>query len=162
MQTYRPTRGWIIPLALAATSLAAVLDLSMSVVVVAQQPAPDAIAGTWEADDGSVKLDMYKSGEELRAHFLYGKQVVEADNVTLKKDIKNPDPGLRSRSLQNIVFIWGLRWTDGEWSGGSLYDASTGRTYHCKVAIKEGKMLLRGYLGVSVLGQTTAFHRLAG
>lgn len=157
MQTYRPSRGWIIPLALAATSLAA-----MSVVVVAQQPAPDAIAGTWEADDGSVKLDMYKSGEELRAHFLYGSQVVEADNVTLKKDIKNPDPGLRSRSLQNIVFIWGLRWTDGEWSGGSLYDASTGRTYHCKVAIKEGKMLLRGYLGVSVLGQTKAFHRLAG
>ena len=129
--------------------------------VVSQSP-QDAILGKWEADDGSVKLDMYKAGAEFQARLLYGNQVVEADNATFKQDTKNPAPALRSRSLKNIVFISGLRWDHGEWSGGSLYDGSSGSTYHCKVEVKGSKMLLRGYLGISILGQTREFHRIGG
>jgi len=138
----------------------AAMNPFLTSAVLAQQPPTDAIIGTWQADDGTVKLDMYKAGSEIQAHLLYGNEVVEADNVTFKNDSKNPDPAQRSRSLKNIVFIWGLHWNGGEWSGGSLYDGSSGRTYRCNVQIKDGKMLLRGYLGVSVLGQTRAFHRV--
>jgi uncharacterized protein (DUF2147 family) len=80
--------------------------------------------------------------------------------VTFKQDTKNPDPSLRTRSLKHIVFVQGLRWEDGKWGGGSLYDGSSGRTYRCKVEMKDGKMLLRAYLGMSILGQTRSFHRL--
>lgn len=83
----------------------------------AQQASSDAIVGAWEADDGSVKLEMYKAGSEFEARLLYGNQVVESDNVTFKLDTKNPNPALRSRSLKNIVFLSGLRWEDGEWTG---------------------------------------------
>jgi uncharacterized protein (DUF2147 family) len=127
------------------------------------EPAPsDALVGVWEADDGTVKLDMFKAGSEFQARMLYGNEIVEADNVTFKKDTKNPDPALRSRSLKNIVVVMGLRWADGEWGGGSIYDASSGRTYNCKVTVKDGKMYLRGYLGVSLMGQTRTFHRARG
>lgn len=140
----------------------AAFTLFVAPAAFAQQPAPDVIVGVWEADDGSVKLDMYKAGTEFQAHLLYGNEVVEADNVTFKKDTKNPDPALRERSLENIVFIHGLRWEDGEWSGGSLYDGSSGSTYRCNVTVKDGKMHLRGYLGISLLGQTRVFHRVPG
>ena len=145
-----------------------ILGVSMAPAVFAQTPQgtaasqspQDVIVGKWEADDGTVKLDMYKSGSEFQAHLLYGNEVVEADQTTFKQDAKNPNPTLRSRSLKNIVFIWGLHWDDGEWTDGSLYDGSSGKTYRCKVEIKDGKMLLRGYLGISLLGQTRAFHRM--
>lgn len=127
----------------------------------AQQAAQDGLIGKWQADDGSVKLDMFRAGDEFQARLLYGNQVMEADNVTFQQDANNPDPTLRHRSLQNIVFIRGLRWTDGEWTGGSLYDGSSGKTYRCKAEIRDGKMLLRGYLGISLLGQTREFHRVS-
>ena len=94
----------------------------------AQQPAADAVVGIWQADDGTVKLDMYKNGAEVQARLLYGNELVEADNVTFKKDTKNPDPAMRSRSMKNVVFIWGLRWDGSQWTGGSLYNGSSGRT----------------------------------
>lgn len=139
-----------------------VMSLFFAVVTHAQQVAADEIIGTWEADDGSVKLEMYKAGSEFEARLLYGNQVVESDNVTFKPDTKNPNPALRSRSLKNIVFLSGLHWEDDQWTGGSLYDGSSGRTYTCKVTIKEEQMHLRGYLGISALGQTKVFHRAKG
>ncbi|WP_309761304.1 DUF2147 domain-containing protein [Agrobacterium pusense] len=134
-------------------------SLAMAGSAFAQHTQQDAILGKWAADDGSVKLEMFKAGAEFRAHLLFGNQIMEGDNTTFKRDAKNPDPALRSRSLENIVFIHGLRWDNGEWTGGSLYDASSGRTYRCNVEMKGNKMLLRGYLGISLLGQTREFHR---
>ncbi len=156
MQTLNISRRSMLGVAIIATIL------PMTQVAFAEQALQDAVIGKWEADDGSVKLDMYKAGSEFQARLLYGNQVVEADNTTFKQDTKNPDPALRSRSLKNIVFISGLRWDDGEWSGGSLYDGSSGSTYRCKVEVKGAKMLLRGYLGISILGQTREFHRIGG
>ncbi|MGD7191161.1 DUF2147 domain-containing protein [Ralstonia pseudosolanacearum] len=83
-------------------------------------------------------------------------------NLAARQHTKNPNPALRSRSLKNVVFLSGLRWEDGQWTGGSLYDGASGRTYTCKVTIKDGKMHLRGYLGISALGQTKVFHRVRG
>ncbi|OIR00498.1 hypothetical protein GALL_173710 [mine drainage metagenome] len=157
MSTFHPTRRSLAVFAVAAAGLLA------APMAWAQSPSPEeAILGKWAADDGSVKLEMFKAGQEFQAHLLYGNEVVEADNVTFKKDTKNPDPALRSRSLENIVFITGLHWGDGEWDGGSLYDGSSGSAYHCTVKLEGGKMLLRGYLGISLLGQTRPFHRIDG
>lgn len=140
----------------------AAMCLAPAPAAFAQQPSADAIAGKWEADDGSVKLEMFKAGPDYQAHLLYGNEVVEADNVTFRKDAKNPHPALRSRSLKNIVFIKELHWDNGEWNGGSIYDGSSGSTYSCKIEIRDGKMLMTGYLGISLLGQTRSFHRMRG
>lgn len=142
--------------------LMAALNIGLIPMAHGEPAGPDAIVGIWEADDGTVKLDMFKAGTELQARMLYGNEIMEADNVTFKKDAKNPDPGLRARSLKNIIFITGLHWEDGEWSGGSIYDASSGRTYNCKATVKDGKMHLRGYLGLPAMGQTRSFHRARG
>ncbi|WP_018859799.1 DUF2147 domain-containing protein [Rhizobium sp. 42MFCr.1] len=147
MNVSKVSRRSAIFLAVATIGLAAVPAAH------AQQASPaDAIVGTWQANDGSVKLDMFKEGPEFRARLLYGNQLMEADNVTFKKDAKNPDPALRSRSMKNVIFITGLHWNDGSWTGGALYDGSSGRTYNCQITMQGGKMNLRGY--ISALGQT--------
>lgn len=153
MQTLQMARRAMIFLALFYVNLSLMPAL-------AQQPAADAVVGIWQADDRTVKLDMYKNGTEVQARLLYGNELVEADNITFKKDTKNPDPAMRSRSMKNVVFIWGLRWDGSQWTGGSLYDGSSGRTYSCQVQVIDGKMRLRGYLGIPAMGQTRVFHRV--
>ncbi|AYG62678.1 DUF2147 domain-containing protein [Rhizobium jaguaris] len=141
----------------------ATIGLAVVPAAHAEQASPaDAIVGTWQADDGSVRLNMFKAGTEFRARLLHGNELMEADNVTFKKDAKNPDPALRSRSMKNVVFITGLHWNDGSWTDGSLYDGSSGRTYNCQITMQGTKMNLRGYIGISALGQTRAFHRVGG
>lgn len=152
MQTFQMARRALIFLALIY------MNLSM-MPVLAQEHEADAVVGIWQADDGTVKFDIYKNSGEVQARLLYGNELVEADNVTFKKDAKNPDPAMRSRSMKNVVFIWGLHWDGSQWTGGSLYDGSSGRTYSCQVQIKDGKLYLRGYLGLPVMGQTKVFHR---
>jgi uncharacterized protein (DUF2147 family) len=89
-----------------------------------------------------------------------GDRVVEKDGKTFKLDSRNPDPALRSRSTERIVLIKGLTWANGYYTGGSFYDASSGKSYRCKAEIKDSKLELRGYLGVSLLDRTLTLNRL--
>lgn len=126
----------------------------------AQKSQPQDIVGVWQAEDGHLKLEMFAAGNEYHAKLLFGIKDVESDGVTFKLDTNNPDPALRSRSLKGIVFVKGLSWQDGQWSGGTIYDATSGKTYSCRVEIVHGKMHLRGYLGVPLFGETIVFIRV--
>ena len=126
----------------------------------AQKSQPQDIVGIWQAEDGHLKLEMFTVGNEYNAKLLFGSKDVESDGVTFKLDTNNPDPALRSRSLKGIVFVKGLSWQNGHWSGGTIYDATSGKTYSCQAEIVDGKMRLRGYLGVPLFGETIVFIRV--
>ncbi|MGJ1265623.1 DUF2147 domain-containing protein [Sphingobacterium spiritivorum] len=115
--------------------------------------------GTWEADKKDVIIEIFKQGDKYFGKYIWGKPIVESDGVTSKKDLKNPDPKLRSRDLIGITSLTGLKWDGEEYGDGKIYNAPTVDTYKCKVWIKNDKLYLRGYLGVSLLGQTATFHR---
>jgi uncharacterized protein (DUF2147 family) len=141
-------------------TVAVVFGLVLAAPAARAQPAQsDDIVGAWESE--SLKLEFFKVDAEYQARILWGDRIVESDGVTFKKDTLNPDPSLRSRSLQGIVMVKGLTYQNGEWSGGTAYDASSGRTVNCKAEITEGKLHMRGYVGVSLLGQTVVFQRAA-
>ena len=135
------------------------LLLLLPVLGKAQALKPDDIVGNWEAVDKTLKLEMFHAGSDYEARMLYGNKLVESDGVTFKSDEKNPDASLRSRSTKGIIFIKGLTWDKDQWTGGTLYDASSGKTYKCKVELKDGKLQLRGYMGVPALGQTVVLAR---
>jgi uncharacterized protein (DUF2147 family) len=118
----------------------------------------DALVGVWESFDHTFKIEMFKADKDYEAHLLYGNHVVEKDG-TFKIDTKNPDPNLRSRSLKGIVLIKGLIWDKGVWSGGTLYDGSSGSTYQCKAEVKDGILLLRGFRGTPLFGETIKLQR---
>ena len=122
------------------------------------QTKADDLVGVWESLDQSFKIDMFKTDHDYEAHLLYGNRVVEKDG-SFKVDVKNPEPALRSRSLKGIVLIKGLVWKDGQWSGGTLYDGSSGSTYQCKAEVKNGMLLLRGFKGTPLFGETTKLRR---
>lgn len=146
--------------------LAASFILGMTVLwagdAFAQASSPSEIVGVWEAENGNLKLEMFDAGGSYAARMIYGVRVVEADGKTFKKDTQNPDPTLRSRSLEGIVFISDLKWDAGNrrWEGGSLYDASSGQTISGRATLVNGKLELQAYMGVPLLGQTMMLRRV--
>ncbi|MBB5712951.1 DUF2147 domain-containing protein [Sphingomonas xinjiangensis] len=130
----------------------------------AQVAAASPLVGVWHAQDGSLKIEMFDAGGSYSGRRLYGRRVMEADGRSFTRDVHNPDPALRARSLQNVMVVKGLKWNPGSrrWEGGSLYDGSSGRTYSAHVELENGKMELRGYVGSPMLGRTVIFNRVAG
>jgi len=118
-----------------------------------------AILGAWESDKKDVRIEIFKHGDKYYGKYLWGKEIVESDGVTSKKDVKNPDEKLRSRNLIGITSLTGLKWEGKEYIDGKIYNAPSGDTYKCKIWIKNDKLYLRGYLGFSLLGQTATFHK---
>lgn len=122
----------------------------------------DQIIGIWETEDKDGKMEVFKSGDEYHAKLLWGKDIVEEDGKTSKKDVKNPDPKLRSRDLAGITYITGLKYDEDEekYMGAKIYSSADGDIYKGYVWMKNGQLLLRGYLGFTWLGQTTKWNRL--
>ncbi|MAX71177.1 MAG: hypothetical protein CMC76_08765 [Flavobacteriaceae bacterium] len=118
------------------------------------------IIGKWESDKKDVQIEIFKKDGKYYGKYLWGKEIVESDGKTSKKDTENPDPKLRSRNVVGITSLTGLTWNGKEYTNGKIYNAPSGDTYSCKIWIKENKLYLRGYLGISLLGQTATFHRM--
>lgn len=104
-------------------------------------------------------MEYFQEGDHYNARLLWGNKIVETDNVTSKKDAKNPDPSLRSRNIIGIVSLNGLKWNGKEYTDGKIYDPPSGKTYNCKAWMEGDKLQLRGYLGVSMMGKTVSWHR---
>jgi uncharacterized protein (DUF2147 family) len=59
-----------------------------------------------------------------------------------------------------VAGTWLSRDGDGAWSGGFIYDPNSGKTYRCKLKLKDRNTLkLRGYIGISLLGRTDVWTR---
>jgi uncharacterized protein (DUF2147 family) len=138
---------------LAISSLAIVPNVS------AQTGSAPQIAGTWEAEDGRMKIEMFDAGR-----LIWGQRAVETDGKTFKRDTHNPDPKLRNRSLQGITILQNLKWDakDRRWEGGTLYDGTSGRSISAHLRLVNGKLEMRGYMGSPMLGRTDHLSPRAG
>lgn len=138
------------------------LLLLISVTSFAQQSA-DKIIGNWESIDGEVKLkfEIFKSEGKYFGKLLWASNMYEADGKTPKKDFKNPNKSLQSRSRKGIVNITDLKYDNEKYSDGKLYNPSDGDTYSLNAKLKNANELhFRGYLGISLLGKTMKFKRI--
>lgn len=151
------------PIIVAAIAALSSVSGPLAGFAVAEDIAPDDILGVWETEDGNLKFEMFDSGETYSARILHGARLLEEDGKTYKKDLQNPDPALRDRSLEGIVCITGLAWDDGDqrWEDGSFYLAASGRTVSAQVTLDDETMELRAYRGRPMLGRTITLRRSA-
>jgi uncharacterized protein (DUF2147 family) len=79
-------------------------------------------------------------------------------------DRHNPDPAKRNRSLCGVVFMTGFKPAGPDaWEDGTLYDPETGKTYSGTFTVQpDGRLRLRGYIGVPMLGENTFWTRHTG
>ena len=79
----------------------------------------------------------------------------------MQKDSRNPNPEKRDRPLCGVKVLWGFEKPDNEgeaWKNGHIYKADDGEFYRARVEVeKDGRLALRGYIGVPFLGKTARF-----
>lgn len=120
----------------------------------------DAIIGIWETQTKDAKMEIFKNGDTYYGKLLWGNKIVEADGKTSKKDSNNPDVKLRTRNIIGIVNLSDLKFVDGKYVNGTIYDPPSGKTYDCKAWIENGNLQLRGYIGLSLIGRTAIWHKI--
>ena len=117
--------------------------------------------GIWLVGEKDAKIEIYKNGESLEGKIVWLKTPLNPDN-SAKLDVKNPDEKLRSRALLGMVLLKDFKKEDAvaKWSGGTVYDGKSGKTYKGIINQKNTNNLeLRGYVGISLFGRSDNWTR---
>jgi uncharacterized protein (DUF2147 family) len=119
---------------------------------------PDRIAGYYYAEDAatgqSSQIEIYRAADGK----YYGKVVwlqEPNENGRPKVDVKNPDQQLRNRPMLGIPLLKGFSYVadNDEWSGGTIYNPASGKTYHCIMKFdKKNRLKIHGYIGAAWMG----------
>jgi uncharacterized protein (DUF2147 family) len=142
-----------LPLAL----IAAAVTVAPSTSPAATKFPSDAILGEWctqrEENRPPARIRFVRSDDGTFAG-------VVSWSADPRKDVNNKDPKLRDRSIVGMVLMWHLRYDDGEYVDGRLYNPEDGGTYRVKAEVlSQDSLRIHGYLGISLLGQDKTWSR---
>jgi uncharacterized protein (DUF2147 family) len=118
--------------------------------------------GTWVTEKGGAHIQIKDCGGTLCGTIVWLKNPHDKDGKD-SVDSNNPEASLRSRKIMGLPLLNGFLPDSSDskvWSGGTIYDPDSGKTYSCKLTLQDdGKMRVRGYVGISLLGQTQIWTR---
>jgi uncharacterized protein (DUF2147 family) len=113
----------------------------------------------WYDENKSSKIEIYQ-GKDGR---FYGKIIwlsepIDKSTGKPQTDTENPDPKLRNTPVQGLVILNGFvpdKEDKNLYTGGTVYDPDSGKTYCGKITFKGNKLDMRGYLcSFSIFGKT--------
>ena len=116
----------------------------------------DEILGEWwtEDNEGRIRVTRDKEG------YYRGTTTCCEKDGKPTIDVNNPKPELRNRSTLGIVLIWKLKFEEGEYVDGYVYNPRDGKTYRMEMKVLDKETLkIRGYMGIPLLGQTQIWKR---
>lgn len=155
------------PLAVGLTSagvalLAVVAAGSTSSSDAAQEEATASPLGRWYAEGGAAEVEITECAAGLCGRVAHLRSSLDENGCALR-DAYNPDPHERSRPVLGLEILAAAQRSaenTQEWSG-TVYDPGSGRTYSCDIRVDgDDRLLLRGYVGVRLLGRTTTWIRV--
>lgn len=118
------------------------------------QTTGDAILGEWLSPKKDSRILIFRQGNKYYGKITWG-------TGSSPKDEKNPKPELRSRELLGLVILNHFEFDgDDTWEKGDIYDPREGKTYSCKMTLKDpNRLSIRGYIGLSMFGRSEIWTR---
>lgn len=119
--------------------------------------------GVWKTIDDATGqqrglVELYMEGDELKGRILdtFPAPGEPADPVCLKCGGERKD-----QPVKGMTFLWGLTRDGDQWRGGEILDPANGQVYDAKLKVIDdgGKLEVRGFLGLSLLGRTQTWLR---
>ena len=127
---------------------------------------PADVTGVWKTDGGDSHLELFRCGDKICGKIVWLKVPNYIDSVDgpvgkTKVDRKNPDKAFRNRPILGMQVMKGLTAKGGNrWEDGICYDPESGKSYKCRMQLASpGKLKLRGYIGISLIGRTFELSR---
>jgi uncharacterized protein (DUF2147 family) len=111
-------------------------------ILAAASLSPDVVLGRWQAETRHATTVITRCGASICG------RVVDSDGLRADPnlaDTNNKDAAQRGRRIKNLVFLSGFRWSNGAWTGGTVYNPEDGGTYHGTITpIDADHIKLRG------------------
>lgn len=143
----------------AVVVLSVLLWTSPFVFASSQGGGVDAIAGQWLTAEDESAVEIYKCEDTYCLKIVWLKEPLR-DDGTPKVDENNPDVEKRTNEVIGMIIGSGFEYQgDKLWEGGNIYDPNSGKTYSCKIELEEGKLKVRGFIGLSLFGRTEMWRR---
>ncbi len=119
------------------------------------------LTGKWLSEDGDAIIRIYEENGKVFGKIIWLKEPNNEEGHP-KVDDKNPNPAFQRRKVLGLVIMRNFVYKKGLfWSNGSIYDPKSGKTYDANLELKEKNILsLRGYVGISLIGRNSVWHRV--
>lgn len=128
-------------------------------MVLAKSSSADDLIGFWLSEEKNAVIQVERKEDEFRGKLVWLIDI-HTGKIKEKLDEENPDKDKRARSLMGLTILKGFSFDDGEWSGGTIYDAKSGKTYSAKMKLDDPNTLnLRGFVGISLFGRDSKWTR---
>lgn len=68
-----------------------------------------------------------------------------------------------NKRIVGMIILWGMTQDHDEWNSGRILDPKTGNIYRCTLKVIDNgtKLNVHGYIGISLLGRTQTWLRVA-
>lgn len=117
------------------------------------------IEGKWKTIDDETKqaksiVEIYKKGDQY-----YGKisQLLIKPASSTCTECKDDRKG---KPILGLEIIRGLKKEGDEFTGGTITDPKSGKTYKCTITKSGDKLNVRGYVGVSMFGRSQTWQKV--
>jgi len=132
-------------------------------LALARDAAAASAVGLWWADQGAAQVEIRERDGALEGMIVWLRAPFGLDGCPLR-DRQNPDEALRSRPVLGLKIIEDLR-PDPEqaatWTGGSVYEPNSGRTFRLSARLEQpDRLVLRGFVGFELIGQSQTWFRV--
>ena len=67
----------------------------------------------------------------------------------------------KDQLIRGMTFISGMKKDDEKWTGGTILDPESGKTYKCNMQLADNgqKLVVRGYVGFALVGRSQTWNR---
>jgi len=129
----------------------------------AQGPSAKSPVGRWKTID-----DITGKAKSVVLIWEEGGKLFGRVQRLVDPDPKDPNPtcdgcagAQKGKPVLGMQILWDLQKDGDGWSGGTILDPATGKTYKCLLSVEEGgtKLKVRGFIGISLLGRTQYWLR---
>jgi uncharacterized protein (DUF2147 family) len=126
--------------------------------------AREAVYGIW-ASSGTM-IEVQAAGESLSARIValknpnWREKDEQGEVGRPKTDLHNPDASQQQVPLLGLEMLSDYRYRKGKWRG-TLYLPSNGSRWKSTLRVKNGELLIRGYVGLAIFGKTQTFAPLS-
>nr|WP_170857030.1 DUF2147 domain-containing protein [Algoriphagus locisalis] len=117
------------------------------------------IIGIWYNTEKTARIEIMENENEMIGKLVWIRQNEGDPEVFL--DVVNADTSLRNRPLMGLTILKGLKYNNGIWSEGEIYDPESGLSYTCELQLKKKDVLeVKGFLGDSWVSRTVEWNRV--
>ena len=144
-----------------AQRLAAGLLLATAWLPLAHAAGPSPV-GTWRTFDDteggkeSGAVTIFDNGGQL-----YGNVSDITDPAKANATCTACTDDRKDKPVMGLQILRGMKPDGDEWDGGQILDPKNGKVYKCSMHLEDNgqKLLVRGYIGISLLGRTQTWVR---